>query len=218
MRTCWFDGADISLRRHDAWHCGPDVHPNAWHARKVIERQRARAKRRCVICNGPLNVNRVGVACSRRCNDAVQDTKRRGRQRRCPVCKTRFRRVRRQKYCRARCRIRAWVIAHGGWGYESVSYEPLPMPYTGDPVFERARQAAHMTTHTDYAVDWGQNDMMGEAVLAILEGRDPEEAVRKFRATEKRIDRACKHMPDMNAMTIGEDGRVYFGSWDEEAA
>jgi hypothetical protein len=63
------------------------------------------------------------------------------------------------------------------------------MSYTGHAVFDEARKAARMTVNTAYSVDWGQNDILGEATLAILEGRDPEAAVRALRAAEKGLDR-----------------------------
>lgn len=88
------------------------------------------------------------------------------------------------------------------WGQPGVAAaaEPMPMPYVGDSVFERARAAARISG--DYSVDWGQHDILGEAVLAILEGRDPNEAVRQHRATEKAIQSRRAYVDD-----VGSDGR-----------
>jgi hypothetical protein len=75
------------------------------------------------------------------------------------------------------------------------------MAYTGHEVFAAARKAGRMTLNTAYSTDWGQNDILGEATLAILEGRDPEQAVRTFRAAEKALDRRRSWYAD-----IGTDG------------
>ena len=89
----------------------------------------------------------------------------------------------------------------------------MPMPYVGDEVFERARKAANLTSGTAYSVDWGQNDILGEAVLAILEGRDPEEAVRAHRAGVKR-DEAVKVY---GVADVGWDGKRVIVQWDHDA-
>ena len=89
------------------------------------------------------------------------------------------------------------------WGQPGVASaaEPVPMPYVGDPVFEQARAAARISG--DYSVDWGQHDIIGEAVLAILEGRSPDEAVRKHRAAEKALDR----LTNRRIVDVGWDGK-----------
>jgi len=68
-RRCYFDGVDINGRRADAWHCGEDVHPRAWHDRRRLERQKARLLRRprCMICDAPLDPRLRGDTCSRAC-------------------------------------------------------------------------------------------------------------------------------------------------------
>lgn len=63
--------------------------------------------------------------------------------------------------------------------------EPLPMPYVGHELFEQAAKAAGLDKSVAFASDWGQNDLLGEAVLALIEGRDAKQAVRAFRAKEK---------------------------------
>lgn len=97
-----------------------------------------------------------------------------------------------------------------------VRPEPVPMPYVGDPVFEQARQAARV--RSDYASDWGQNDMLGEAVLAILEGRDPDEAVKSYRRQEATHRALRANVPDMTAFGYDGHGRLLLGRYDDEAA
>lgn len=83
----------------------------------------------------------------------------------------------------------AWVAVHG-WPYvPAAPVEPMPMAYVGHPVFEEATRAAGLTG-ASYSVDWGQYDILGEAVLAILEGRDPKQAVSKQRAAMRGIERS----------------------------
>lgn len=90
-------------------------------------------------------------------------------------------------------------------GHRGPVLPPMPMPYVGHPVFEQAAKVARLTSIA-FSVDWGQNDIMGEATLAILEGRDPAEAVRAFRAAEKRIDRSRRWVADIGT---DEDGHIY---------
>ena len=58
--------------------------------------------------------------------------------------------------------------------------EPLPRSYTGDAVFEEARKVLRFDRPGDL-----EDDILGEAVLAIVEGRDPQAAVRRYLAQEK---------------------------------
>ena len=119
----------------------------------------------------------------------------------------------RRLYCNDRCRSRAFYAAHPGYGYTpGASIEPIPMPYVGHDVFAAAREAARLTSGTDYSVDWGQNDMMGEAVLAILEGRDPDEAVRRYRAKEKAADKVRAWRVE----DVGWDGRQVIAQLGED--
>lgn len=68
-RRCYFDGDDISHRRADAWHCGPERHPLAWHQRAAMlaAKDRVVKRPRCMICPNPLDPKRKGVTCSRAC-------------------------------------------------------------------------------------------------------------------------------------------------------
>lgn len=61
----------------------------------------------------------------------------------------------------------------------------IPQPYTGHRWFDMAKQAVNGGRDVDPAFrDFGYDDEMGEAVLALLEGRDMGEAVREFRRKE----------------------------------
>jgi hypothetical protein len=84
------------------------------------------------------------------------------------------------------------------------------MPYVGHPLFEAAREAARV--RADYQADFGQNDWLGEAVLALVEGRDPEEAVRAFRRREAAYDKRCVHTFDLSTLGLSADGRVIVGA------
>lgn len=86
------------------------------------------------------------------------------------------------------------------------------MPYTGDPLFEQARQAAHMKNGSAFSVDWGQNDILGEAVLAILEGRDPREAVKAHRKNENRHRYATTFVADLTSLGLDSHGNIVFGT------
>lgn len=117
-------------------------------------------------------------------------------------------RVSRKYFCSARCRSEYFRVTHPG--YRAVTpVEPMPMAYVGHEVFEAARVAAGI--RVDYQSDWGQNDILGEAVLAILEGRDPNKAIAKVRGDMKVQERlrAWKVIdfgadPDGNIITVRE--------------
>lgn len=80
--------------------------------------------------------------------------------------------------------------ARNGAGWDRyrvvVPYEPVPVLHLGDPLFEQARVIV-----PDSAYEWRSithdplnEDLRSEAVLAMLEGRDPSEAVQLFRSAE----------------------------------
>lgn len=61
----------------------------------------------------------------------------------------------------------------------------IPNPYTGHRWFDMARQAVNGGRDVSPEFrDYGYNDEVGEAVLALLEGRDMGEAVKEFRRNE----------------------------------
>jgi len=61
----------------------------------------------------------------------------------------------------------------------------IPTPYTGHRWLDMAREAVNggRDVDPDYR-DFGYDDEVGEALLALLEGRDPQQAVKAFRAKE----------------------------------
>lgn len=63
---------------------------------------------------------------------------------------------------------------------------PIPAPYTGHRWLEMARRVVRPNRDLDSSKPWADDyhDEMGEAVLALLEGRDMHEAVRAFRSKE----------------------------------
>jgi len=61
----------------------------------------------------------------------------------------------------------------------------IPSPYTGHRWLEMAREAVTGGRDIDPAFrDFGMDDEIGEALLALLEGRSMDEAVKEFRAKE----------------------------------
>jgi hypothetical protein len=115
-----------------------------------------------------------------------------------------------RKYCSDRCRADAFYARHPGYGYTPAPpVEPFPLPFTGHEWFVIARQAAGISGGysggasglTHHQVDWGQHDILAEAVLAIAEGRDPHEAVRKQRA----LDKADRLRREWGVLDYGQD-------------
>lgn len=64
----------------------------------------------------------------------------------------------------------------------TIDTTPLPMPYTGHPMLDEARMLAGDLWYGDDIYNADREDAAGEAVLAMLEGRDPQEAVRAYYA------------------------------------
>lgn len=62
----------------------------------------------------------------------------------------------------------------------TIDTTPLPMPYTGDPMLDEARMLAGDLWYGDDIYNADREDAAGEAVLAMIEGRDPREAVRAY--------------------------------------
>lgn len=61
----------------------------------------------------------------------------------------------------------------------------IPAPYTGHRWLDMARNAVNGGRDVDPEFrDFGYNDEVGEAVLALLEGRDMDEAVKAYRVRE----------------------------------
>lgn len=70
----------------------------------------------------------------------------------------------------------------------------IQMPYTGHRWLEMARDAVGRI-NPDFA-DYGYNDEVGEALLALLEGRDMKQAVNEFRKKE--------YIPRYRTLRLGE--------------
>lgn len=70
-------------------------------------------------------------------------------------------------------------------------------PYTGHKWLDMAREAVQKDRFVDPLAPWSDNyyDEMGEALLALMEGRDMREAVKEFRN---------KEYPMRNAVRIGD--------------
>jgi hypothetical protein len=57
--------------------------------------------------------------------------------------------------------------------------------FLGHPILEQAQALAGRPWYGGALYDATREDAAGEAVLAILEGRDPEEAIHAFMADER---------------------------------
>lgn len=77
-----------------------------------------------------------------------------------------------------------------------VPQTPLPAPYTGHRWLDMA--ASVVGRQFDPTAPWADDywDDMGEAVLALLEGRDMKEAVKKYRSKEYVYRRLNIHLGD----------------------
>jgi hypothetical protein len=71
----------------------------------------------------------------------------------------------------------------------------ISAPYTGHPILEEARRLAG-SWYGATLYDATREDAAGEAVLAMLEGRDPAAAVRAVRAAEVAWERLTTTLPD----------------------
>jgi hypothetical protein len=85
---------------------------------------------------------------------------------------------------------------------------PLPAPYSGHRWLEMAREAVVRGRDLDPSTPWADDyfDEMGEAVLALLEGRDMAEAVHDYRRKEFVPRRLTQHLSDY----VNEDGNSWF--------
>lgn len=62
---------------------------------------------------------------------------------------------------------------------------PLALPYLGHPLFDQARALVGDPWYGATLYDPLREDAMSEVVLAILEGRDPAEALARYMAAER---------------------------------
>ena len=85
----------------------------------------------------------------------------------------------------------------------------LPNPYHGHPWLERARAALGLTDldpNSRFIEDY--YDDMGEALLALMEGRDPEEAVRAYRRQEYVARHLTHHIDEWHDREIDPTDRL----------
>ena len=72
----------------------------------------------------------------------------------------------------------------------SRSIPPIPPMHDGHHLFDRARDIVGPRRSTLVALhDPLHDDLLSEATLALIEGRDPHEAIRAFRARERAFSR-----------------------------
>lgn len=67
---------------------------------------------------------------------------------------------------------------------DKFSHVTIQNPYVGHRWFDMARAAVTSRDISPEYRDFGYDDEVGEALLALLEGRDPVEAVKKYRSSE----------------------------------
>lgn len=138
----------------------------------------------CIVCKGPFR--RAGSRgpvpryCSQRC---ITKSKRTDQRRAYEREYRRERRARgldltdnvaRRDYYRERWR-RLYGDPHSG--------VVIPSPYTGHKWLDMAREAVGRDVDPEFR-DFGYDDEVGEALLALLEGRDVDKAVHDFRKRE----------------------------------
>jgi hypothetical protein len=75
-----------------------------------------------------------------------------------------------------------WRAAHAS---AAVDRTTLPDPYQGHVLFDAAHALVGRVWYGDTMYDPLKEDAMSEAILAMLEGRDPREAVRHYLAAER---------------------------------
>lgn len=81
---------------------------------------------------------------------------------------------------------------------------PIPQPFTGDAIFERARSICGPRPYFDRFARW--EDLMSTVVVALVEGVDPVDARRRFLAAERRFE--IMHAPIFPNVDFDTDGRV----------
>ena len=71
----------------------------------------------------------------------------------------------------------------------------MPPLHDGHDLFDRARQiVGPRTTSLVTLHDPLHDDLLSEATLALIEGRDPHEAIRTFRSRERAYGRITCHL------------------------
>ena len=106
-------------------------------------------------------------------------------------------------------RVRAAWRADNARRRAPVRDAPIPAPATGHPLFEEAARIVPFYGRGRSVSFWHEEleyDLRAEAVLALLEGRDPVEAVNRYRGRERTWER-----------TTGFLGAAVTGEWDVAA-
>lgn len=101
-------------------------------------------------------------------------------------------------YCSRSCLGRAFYAGHYVPKPRTYSApEPLPAAYSGHQWLEMARAAVGTVTLIEGTeISDRYYDDMGEALLALMEGKDPKEAVRAYRKQEWQARYLTKHIGD----------------------
>jgi hypothetical protein len=199
----------------------------------------------CIVCQEPFERKGkrgpIPKYCSIRCSSAVQRAKPERKEYERQYFRRPEQQIRRQSYAfrynrrpevkarnRERMRIKWWADAD----YRQSQLERLrnymrranpfkdvvvPVPYTGHRWLDMARQAVAphgFSPEATWAEDY--NDDMGEAVLALLEGRDMKEAVKQYRRREY----VSRYLTTRWSEYKDEDGHSYadwFMPWEPSA-
>ena len=82
--------------------------------------------------------------------------------------------------------------------------EELPSKFQGHPLFDAARELIGEQPYFDVGLSW--EDQMAEAVLAMLEGRDPCRAARAARSAH--INWWIMTAPMFDGVDVSEDGQL----------
>lgn len=116
-----------------------------------------------------------------------------------------------RRYCSRACLEQAWYAKHYV-PVPSLLEVPLPAPYTGHRWLEMAREAAGGPKQLDFGLELYDRytDEMGEALLALLEGRDAKEAVKDFRRREYVPRHLTQHIGDWS----GDDEVEKWQHWE----
>lgn len=92
---------------------------------------------------------------------------------------------------------------------ESKAIPGIPEKFQGHPFFDTARFVCGDRPYFDWRLKW--EEAMSEAVLALLEGRDPTQAVKTCRSQELSWERECGPIYD-NVDIRDHDLQVVFVS------
>jgi hypothetical protein len=102
-------------------------------------------------------------------------------------------------------RLRAQRRQRNGRGDRSREYAqrrsralpPMPAMHLGHDLFEKARHiVGPRRTSLVTLYDPLYDDLLSEATLALIEGRDPEDAIRRYGATERSFGRVTCPLVD----------------------